>query len=272
MEDLDHLYVLFWHPAYRCSQCYAFSSDFWASVADSTSPVSLRSPRLPIETCEQIIDNIAEQIGTEWWVLGADPWWSTMAACALTCKAWYHRCWFYLLGDLHIRNRPEVLLLHRRLRAEPRLGNVAKFATITGSNHSDNRQRLLHLGTFAVTLARHLHKLETITVRDAHWTCGAVRMEHVRYLGTFASLVSLCVSNVVFVSVAQLAGLISAVPALTHLRCDNLHCDLVTVSPSAPLNARGIRTLALFGNLAVPILEYLARLRQVAQLEMSTLR
>lgn len=191
-----------------------------------------------------------------------------MAACALTCKAWYHRSWFYLLGDLHIRDRSEVFLLRRRLRTEPRLGNVAKFATITGSNDADARQRLLHLETFAIMLARHLHKLETITVRDADWPCGAVRADYVRYLGAFASLVSLCVSGVVFASVSQLAGLISAIPTLTHLRCDNLHCEQTAASPPAPLNAPGIRTLALFGNLAAPVLEFMARLRQAAQLEM----
>ena len=191
-----------------------------------------------------------------------------MVACALTCKAWYHRSWFYLLGDLHIRDRSEVLQLHSRLRAEPRLGTSAKFATITGSEDTDARQRLLHLGTFAMMLARYLHKLETISVRDSEWTRGAVQVDHVRCLGAFASLVSLCVSNVVFASVSQLASLISAVPTLVHLRCDNLQCKQTATLPPVPLNARGIRTIALFGNLEPPVLEFISRLSHVAQLEL----
>ncbi|KAH9909449.1 uncharacterized protein B0H18DRAFT_1219791 [Fomitopsis serialis] len=94
-------------------------------------------------------------------------------------------------------------------------------------------------------LAGKLPRLSTITIEDAEWAIGSVRMEDIGCLATFSSVRDLHVVNVTLTNVAQLSRLVSALPQLRALWCYNIDCvQKQQVSPAAlPLNCATLNDL-----------------------------
>ncbi|TFY52408.1 hypothetical protein EVJ58_g10037 [Rhodofomes roseus] len=120
---------------------------------------------------------------------------------------------------------------------------------------------------FAVMLAGRLPKLSVITIRDAEWTVGSMRMEDVGYLATFDLVHALNFFNVNVPSIAHLARLISALPGLRDMNCYDVECSQKQpVSPvSPPLNSAHLETLVVLG-VAPAIQDLFVRISQASRL------
>ncbi|KAH9931232.1 uncharacterized protein B0H18DRAFT_100720 [Fomitopsis serialis] len=217
------------------------------TTAASTSEGSSHGPaisRLPVEVCERIIDYLAAGWDTGYVVAKGEPHLTALTSCALVCQDWYFLTWYHLRRRVHLRDRTDVLSLSKTLRAKPRLREVIQQVVISGASPGE-RQPIRHLGTFAVMLAGKAPRLRVITIEDAEWTIGSVRMEDIGFLGVFSYISTLDLSNVTLSSVAQLSHLVSALPRLRILLCLNVDClQKQHVSPaSLPLNSANLEVL-----------------------------
>ncbi|KAH9931214.1 uncharacterized protein B0H18DRAFT_952748 [Fomitopsis serialis] len=217
------------------------------SITAATSENSSRGPsipRLPVEVCERIIDSIAAGWDTRYADAKGEPHLTTLTSCALVCQDWYFLTWYHLRQRIHLRDRKDVLSLSKTLRAKPRLREVIQQVFISGGSPGE-RQPIRHLGTFAAMLAGKAPRLSSITIEDAEWTIGMVRMEDIGFLALFSSISTLDLSNVTLSSAAQLRHLVSALPWLSELWCFNVDCSQKQhVSPaSLPLNCANLDNL-----------------------------
>ncbi|TFY61168.1 hypothetical protein EVJ58_g4685 [Rhodofomes roseus] len=116
-------------------------------------------------------------------------------------------------------------------------------------------------------LAGKLPELLTITIQDAEWTIGLMRVEDFGYLAAFHLVHTLDITNVTVSSIAQLARLISALPAMRHLYCVNVDCSQKhPVSPvSLPLNSANLEVLDVRW-VAPAVEDLLVRISQASQL------
>ncbi|KAH9929773.1 uncharacterized protein B0H18DRAFT_174328 [Fomitopsis serialis] len=214
---------------------------------ESTSTAASGGPsnsRLPVEVCEQIIDYIAAGWDMGYTVRKGEPHLSTLTSCALVCQDWYYLTWYHLRQIIHLRDRKDVLSLSKTLRAKPRLREVIRQIVISGAFPGECHP-IRHLGTFATMLAGKLPMLWRITIEDAEWPTGSVRMEDIGYLATFSSINTLVVRNVILSSAAQLSRLVSALPWLRKLWCNSVSClQEQQVSPaSLPLNSANMEEM-----------------------------
>ncbi|KAH9931258.1 uncharacterized protein B0H18DRAFT_861024, partial [Fomitopsis serialis] len=175
-------------------------------------------PRLPVEVCERIIDHIAAGMMLAYRYVGGELHLSTLTSCALVCQDWYYLTWYHLRQRIHLRDRKDVLSLSKTLRAKPRLREVIQQVVISGASPGEHRP-IWHLGTFAAMLAGKAPRLSRITIEDAAWTMGSVRMEDIGYLAVFGAIHTLRICNTFLSSVAQLAHLVSSLPRLENLWC-----------------------------------------------------
>ncbi|KAH9931228.1 uncharacterized protein B0H18DRAFT_929701 [Fomitopsis serialis] len=217
------------------------------TTAASTSEGSSHGPaisRLPVEVCERIIDYLAAGWDTGHVVAKGEPHLTTLTSCALVCQDWYYLTWYHLRQRIHLRDRTDVLSLSKTLRAKPRLREVIQQVVISGGSPGE-RQPIRHLGTFAAMLAGKAPRLSRITIEDAEWTIGSVRMDDIGFLGVFSSIDVLCLYNVTLSSAAQLSHLVSALQRLRYLWCSNVDClQKQHVSPaSLPLNCASLKYL-----------------------------
>ncbi|KAH9910315.1 uncharacterized protein B0H18DRAFT_1105035 [Fomitopsis serialis] len=216
-------------------------------TAASTSEDSSRGPsipRLPVEVCERIIDYIAAGCNTGYIRTKGEPHLITLTSCALVCQDWYSLTWYHLRQCIYLRDRKDVLSLSKTLRAKPRLREVIQQVVISSASPGE-RQPIRHLGMFAVMLAGKAPRLSRITIENAEWTMGSVRMEDIGFLGVFSYIDALDIYNVTLSSAAQLSRLVSALPWLRKLWCFNVDClQKQHVSPaSLPLNCANLEHL-----------------------------
>ncbi|TFY61807.1 hypothetical protein EVJ58_g4279 [Rhodofomes roseus] len=115
-------------------------------------------------------------------------------------------------------------------------------------------------------LAGKLLALQTITIKDAEWTVGSMRMEGFGYLATFNLVRHLEIINVTVPSIAHLAHLISALPGLSFLRLLVVNCSLQKHPASLvslPLNSANLESIDVRW-VAPAIEEFLVRIIQEA--------
>ncbi|KAH9920116.1 uncharacterized protein B0H18DRAFT_1193579 [Fomitopsis serialis] len=179
-------------------------------------------------------------------IIKGEPHLTALTSCALVCQDWYSLTWYHLRQRIHLRDRKDVLSLSKTLRAKPRLREVIQQVVISGALPGE-RQPIRHLGTFAVMLAGKAPRLSRLTVEDAEWTIGSVRMEDIGFLGVFSYIDTVRISNVTLSSAAQLSQLVSTLPRLRKLWCYNVDClQEQKVSPaSLPLNCANLEYLDL---------------------------
>ncbi|KAH9834217.1 uncharacterized protein C8Q71DRAFT_813365, partial [Rhodofomes roseus] len=201
-----------------CNPLYRDGSS--GMTAPEGSPQDAPAPRLPTEVCGRIIDHLAAGLDLFFrnTSTNANPHLLSLQSCALVCRDWYFYTWYHLRRRVHFRDRNDVRSLSRTLRERPRLRGVVEHVIISGHT-SDQRSLIQHLGTFAATFAGKLPKFSLMTIEDAEWTVGSIRMEDIGYLATFHLVHTLYIVNVTVPSIAQLARLISALPGLTDLVC-----------------------------------------------------
>ncbi|KAH9836740.1 uncharacterized protein C8Q71DRAFT_56758 [Rhodofomes roseus] len=224
------------------------------------------APRLPTEVCGRIIDHLSAGLDLNYLTLAGNPDLLALPSCALVCRDWYFHTWYHLRRRVHLRDRNDVLSLSRTLRERPRLRGVVQHVVISGQTSAE-RSVIQHLAMFAVMLAGRLPKLSVITIRDAEWTVGSMRMEDVGYLATFDLVHALNFFNVNVPSIAHLARLISALPGLRDMNCYDVECSQKQpVSPvSPPLNSAHLETLVVLG-VAPAIQDLFVRISQASRL------
>ncbi|KAH9834220.1 uncharacterized protein C8Q71DRAFT_167082 [Rhodofomes roseus] len=231
------------------------------------SPQDAPAPRLPTEICGRIIDHLAAGLDLFYFaLLNENPTLLALKSCALVCRDWYFHTWYHLRQRVCLRDRNDVRSLSRTLRERPRLWGVVQQVVISGHT-SGQRSPIQHLGTFAATLAGKLPTFWSMTIEDAEWTVGSIRMEDVGYLATFHLLRTLYISRVTVPSIGQLARLISALPGLEGLICVNVDCSQKHPnSPvSLPLNSASLE--ALGARWVAPAVEdLLVRISQISRL------
>ncbi|KAH9926873.1 uncharacterized protein B0H18DRAFT_1210792 [Fomitopsis serialis] len=221
--------------------------DDWITAATSEGiPRCPSIPQLPVEVCGRIIDHVATGVDHKYVSLTSDPHLSTLASCALVCQDWYYLTWYHLRQRIHLRRREDVLSLFKTLRERPRLREAVQQVIISGALPG-YRQPIGHMGTFAVMLAGKAPRLSRITITDAKWIAGAVRMVDVGYLSRFSSINTLNIINVTLSSVSLLSRLVSALPRLRELSCINVDClQKQQVFPgSLPLNCANMEYLGV---------------------------
>ncbi|TFY57589.1 hypothetical protein EVJ58_g6932 [Rhodofomes roseus] len=116
-------------------------------------------------------------------------------------------------------------------------------------------------------LSGKLPELLMISITDAEWTVGSMRMQCFECLTAFRLVHTLAITNVTVPSVAQLARLISALPGLGTLWCDGVECSQKhPVSPvSLPVNSAHLEQLDVRW-VAPAIQDLLVRISQVSRL------
>ncbi|KAH9836774.1 uncharacterized protein C8Q71DRAFT_58873 [Rhodofomes roseus] len=225
------------------------------------------APRLPTEICGRIIDQLAAELFLGHISVTGNPNLLALRSCALVCRDWYFHTWYHLRQRIHLRGRNDVLSLSRTLRERPRLRGVVQQVVISGHSASDERSVIQHLGTFAAMLSGKLPELLMISITDAEWTVGSMRMQCFECLTAFRLVHTLAITNVTVPSIAQLARLISALPGLGTLWCDGVECSQKhPVSPvSLPVNSAHLEQLDVRW-VAPAIQDLLVRISQVSRL------
>ncbi|TFY62389.1 hypothetical protein EVJ58_g3897 [Rhodofomes roseus] len=240
----------------------------FAIVAGRNAAVAVRSPRVPLEISEEIIDCVAAQIDETVWLPELDPWRRTLLSCALVCRAWYHHSQFYLRQFVELRDRNQVLALSKLVRDNPRLGRAVRFVAVSGGSTKTIPHPIPHFGTFVPMLAGKLPNTHTLRLENAEWRIGSISPDTIRYLAMFPSVTTLELRGVTFATVSQLAQLVSALPALRSLKTDRTLCKQVHLNMPTrlPLNARELKDIDMWWNTAPAILEFCTCLSEAALL------
>ena len=106
-------------------------------------------PQLPIEVWERIIDNSHRR---------------NLVACALTCRAWFSRCRYWLYQDLHVRSEGGLDAVLETLSSAPDLAKYVHSLTVYGGEYYNLAlitHALLHLGPKLTELSRlYIHSLD----------------------------------------------------------------------------------------------------------------
>ncbi|KAH9933398.1 uncharacterized protein B0H18DRAFT_951956 [Fomitopsis serialis] len=202
------------------------------------------TPQLPLEVSERVIDHIATGVNIHYVDVKEESHLLALTSCALMCRDWYFLTWYHLRQRIHLRDRKDVLFLSKTLRERPRLREVVQQVVLSGTSPGE-RQPTRHLGTFAAMLVGKAPNITSITVKDAEWSTGSVRMEDISYLAAFSTVHTLHIANVTLSNVAQLSRVVSALPGLRDLWCINVGClQKQQVSPvSLPLNCANLEGL-----------------------------
>ncbi|TFY68313.1 hypothetical protein EVJ58_g1096 [Rhodofomes roseus] len=116
-------------------------------------------------------------------------------------------------------------------------------------------------------LAGKLPELSTITIEDAEWTVGLMRVEDFGYLASFDLVHTLTIFKVTMSSIAQLARLISALPGMRKLYCFHVDCsEKHPVSPVClPRNSASLEILEVRW-VAPAVEDLLVRISQASRL------
>ncbi|KAH9933877.1 uncharacterized protein B0H18DRAFT_604066 [Fomitopsis serialis] len=239
------------------------------SMTAATSEGSSRgpsTPRLPVDVCERLIDHVAMGLDLNFGSMKDEPHHAALTSCALVCRDWYYLTWYHLRQRIHLRDREDVLSLSKTLRAKPRLREVIRQVGISGTSPG-KRQAIRHLGMFAATLVGKAPRLSRITIQNAEWTIGSVRMEDIGYLATFSSMNTLILRNVTLPSVAHLSHLVSALPRLRDFTCSRVSClqkQQLSLAP-LPLNCANMYSLSVFSDppAVEDLLVYISRASRV---------
>ncbi|KAH9841051.1 uncharacterized protein C8Q71DRAFT_436163 [Rhodofomes roseus] len=236
------------------------------AAASGASSQDDPAPRLPTEICGRIIDHVAAGLNLHYTSLAGNPALLALQSCALVCRDWYFHTWYHLRQRVHLRDRNDVRSLSRTLHERPRLRGVVQQVVISGHTPRQ-RSPIQHLGTFSAMLAGKLPELSRISIEDAEWPVGLMRVEDFGYLAAFHLVHTLDIANVTVSSIAQLARLISALPALRELYCVNVDCSQKhPVSPvSLPLNCASLEFLDVRW-VAPAVEDLLVRISQASRL------
>ncbi|KAH9841052.1 uncharacterized protein C8Q71DRAFT_436421 [Rhodofomes roseus] len=236
------------------------------AAASGASSQDDPAPRLPTEICARIIDHVAAGLDLGYTFLAGNPQFLALQSCALVCRDWYFHTWYHLRGRVFLRDRNDVRSLSRALRERPPLRGVVKQVVISGRT-SGQRSLIQHLGAFAAMLSGKLPELSTITIEDAEWTVGLMRVEDFGYLASFDLVHTLTIFKVTMSSIAQLARLISALPGMRKLYCFHVDCsEKHPVSPVClPRNSASLEILEVRW-VAPAVEDLLVRISQASRL------
>ncbi|TFY54517.1 hypothetical protein EVJ58_g8819 [Rhodofomes roseus] len=236
------------------------------TAASGASSQDDPAPRLPTEICGRIIDHVAAELNLYHRYLVGNSDLLALQSCALVCRDWYFHTWYHLRRRVILRDRNDVRSLSRTLRERPRLRGIVQQIVISGQI-SGQRSLIQQLGTFAAMLAGKLPELSRISIEDAEWPVGLMRVEDFGYLAAFDLVHTLTIADVTVSSIAHLARLISALPALRELYCFNVDCSQKhPVSPvSLPLNSASLKVLEVRW-VAPAVEDLLVRISQASRL------
>ncbi|TFY52409.1 hypothetical protein EVJ58_g10036 [Rhodofomes roseus] len=255
-------------PSRRAINCNEMDEHTSTTTASEASSQDAPTPRLPTEVCGRIIDHVAAGLDLDYIFLAGNPELLVLRSCALVCRDWYFHTWYHLRGRVYLRDRNDVRSLSRTLRERPRLRGVVQQVVISGHT-SGQRSVIQHLGTFTAMLAGKLPELSTITIEDADWTVGSMRMDDFGYIATFHLVHTLIIFKVTVSSIAQLARLISSLPGLRDLYCLNVDCSQKhpVSHVSLPLNSASLKLLRVDVRWVAPAVEdLLGRISQASRL------
>ena len=226
-----------------------------------------------MEICERIIDYLAIGLGPDDVYPRRDLVLSTLSACALVCRDWYYLTWYHLHRHIDLRDREAVLSLCRTFKERPRLPRLVQQITIAGTASSEGRGRIAHLGTFAAMLAGKAPNVSVLAIEDAMWSLGATRMDDFTYLAAFRSVDTLVLDSITLSSISQLARLVSALPLLDTLVCEQVDCARLKQKTSLvrlPFHCTSLDRLEI-GWVAPEVEEFFVRLTQVCTVRFLTI-
>ena len=192
--------------------------------------------RLPVEICERVVDYLAIGLGPDDVYPRRDLVLSTLSACALVCKDWYYLTWYHLHRHIHLRDREAILSLCKTFKERPRLPPLVQQVTIAGNALAGSRGPIAHLSTFGAMLAGRIHNVSVLAIEDAIWSLGATRADDDIYFSAFRSVDTLVLDSVTLPSISQLARVVSALPLLDTLVCEQVDCAVRRKPNLAPVS------------------------------------
>lgn len=107
-----------------------------------------RSPRLPSETCDHILDCLWDDRGT-------------LIACSRTCRAWLPRCRFHLFRTVTLKNTPGYKGFERLLKKSP---NVAPYVCEVTIIKTNQRTRACEVDREWPRILLKLNRVERLTL------------------------------------------------------------------------------------------------------------
>ncbi|EPS98072.1 hypothetical protein FOMPIDRAFT_1106079, partial [Fomitopsis schrenkii] len=145
-----------------------------------------------------------------------------LKTCALVCKEWRRIAQYYLRQHIYIDDRTGVLSLYKHLRQQSCLRSNGGASRLSEAILCGSSGPIPYLGTFAAMLAGRLPHLTAIGIYKATWSNGSIRTEDIRPLAAFRSMDTLTLCQITFFNVSQLEILVSSLPGLTTLACDEV--------------------------------------------------
>ena len=162
--------------------------------------------RLPIDICEAIID-----------ACGCENYlrlrYTTLRACALTCKPWHPRSRYNLLGRVRFRRPQQVESFLETIIADPPLADLVHELHITPADAH-------HHGFFPIAnppLVKRLRSLRKLVLGQLDW--NSLPPFYHAFIGNFNTISVLEISNIVFHAPGDLARLVWFLPKLNELSC-----------------------------------------------------
>ncbi|KAI0718072.1 WD40-repeat-containing domain protein [Cerioporus squamosus] len=178
----------------------------------------LRPPfrrQFPPEVQEHIIDELRHDV-------------HSLRSCALACHAWHVRSRFHLLRAIRVSGSKEIDALSSFLRAHESLRPLVESVTINSSDAYGLGPKKLTTSVsnlVCTPLFNQLPNLRCCNLREKPFLRPATATFHhsvLTYLKVHSNIETLCLYRLMFSSLTQLVGLVTSLPGLTHLVCDNV--------------------------------------------------
>lgn len=123
-------------------------------------------------------------------------------------------------------------------------------------------------------LAGKAPNVSILAIEDAVWSLGATRMDDFTYLAAFRSVDTLVLDSITLSNISQLARLVSALPLLDTLVCEQVDCasrlKKKTSLVPLPFHRASLHRLEI-GWVAQEVEEFFVRLTQVCTVRFLTI-
>ncbi|CAL1715928.1 unnamed protein product [Somion occarium] len=200
---------------------------------------STRKPRLPVETCEHIID---------WCATGFWPQ-RTLINCLLTCRSWAPRSRLRLYTDVHIRTEEQLMRFVSILRTNPRLGSVVCHLRLgeldpLGNLHDQSQpQHWIHLAASRLPVLSSLRRITFVQLpTESPWYAMLMRQYR-----KFTNVRELCLAYPPSMVPQDLERIVSFLPDLTSLGLrDHLYSFSSSSSNFPPIRQDSFSHITLY--------------------------
>ncbi|KZT67548.1 hypothetical protein DAEQUDRAFT_713332 [Daedalea quercina L-15889] len=248
---------------------------------DQEHHIDYPCPRVPLEVCQEIIDVVGAHARSDPDSAEHEPfciqyivvdWRPTLVACASVCKAWHVRSLRHLLVQVWLSSRRQIVSLSNLLRQHRDIQTGIRHVAVHGLEpdrpNNLTTRNLHYFDTFVLMLARQLPNITSLSLLDGHWKVACMVAKNTKYLALHTTLTHLRLRNVTFTTASHFASLLSALPNLVYINCEDVTCrqkQLISQLPQSahtnlrevlldePVDDAIVNTLGKFGAVAAVV-------------------